>query len=355
MLEGLYAAAAGMEAQQTQLDAISNDVANSDTPGYQATEVGFHDLLSRQRQRSAQPGDGRLRRGRDDDRLQPGAGSRSCRPATRSTSAIGGERLPRGQAAQRNDRTDPQRHAPGRLHRAADDDPRDAGPAADHDPEGHRTLRRSRSPPTAPSAPVRRSSARSRSSPCPRRPAAAEAGDGVFSATSASGRGQRERHDTSAGRARAVERRHQHRDVAMMADRAELRLASKAIEYESQMAQIASTLKTDELLSLTDPLVCLQRLQPGCRRSARPIIPASVRNGNAAAKQAYTEATRVRAGARQAAGPAADGDRHQGSSDSSSDGSSDGSSDSGLTPQRRSGDATTGMLGSDPARACSPV
>lgn len=45
MLEGLYSAAAGMEAQQTQLDSISNDVANSDTPGYQATEVGFSDLL----------------------------------------------------------------------------------------------------------------------------------------------------------------------------------------------------------------------------------------------------------------------------------------------------------------------
>lgn len=45
MLEGLYAAAAGMEAQQTQLDAVSNDIANSDTPGYQGTVVGFHDLL----------------------------------------------------------------------------------------------------------------------------------------------------------------------------------------------------------------------------------------------------------------------------------------------------------------------
>lgn len=45
MLEGLYSAAAGMEAQQVQLDAISNDVANADTPGYQSTEVGFHDLL----------------------------------------------------------------------------------------------------------------------------------------------------------------------------------------------------------------------------------------------------------------------------------------------------------------------
>jgi flagellar basal-body rod protein FlgG len=34
-----------MEAQQTQLDAISNDLANLDTPGYQSSEVGFQDLL----------------------------------------------------------------------------------------------------------------------------------------------------------------------------------------------------------------------------------------------------------------------------------------------------------------------
>jgi flagellar basal-body rod protein FlgG len=45
MLEGLYAAASGMEAQQTQFNAISNDMANVDTPGYQSTIVGFHDLL----------------------------------------------------------------------------------------------------------------------------------------------------------------------------------------------------------------------------------------------------------------------------------------------------------------------
>ena len=45
MLEGLFSAAAGMEAQQTQLDAISNNVANVDTPGYQAEQLGFHDLL----------------------------------------------------------------------------------------------------------------------------------------------------------------------------------------------------------------------------------------------------------------------------------------------------------------------
>jgi flagellar basal-body rod protein FlgG len=45
MLQGLYAAASGMEAQQTQFDAISNDLANLNTPGYQATRVGFQDLL----------------------------------------------------------------------------------------------------------------------------------------------------------------------------------------------------------------------------------------------------------------------------------------------------------------------
>jgi flagellar basal-body rod protein FlgG len=45
VFEGLYSAASGMEAQQQQFDAISNDVANLDTPGYQSTIVGFHDLL----------------------------------------------------------------------------------------------------------------------------------------------------------------------------------------------------------------------------------------------------------------------------------------------------------------------
>lgn len=46
MLQGLYAAASGMEAQQTQLDAISNDLSNLNTSGYQSTEVGFENLLS---------------------------------------------------------------------------------------------------------------------------------------------------------------------------------------------------------------------------------------------------------------------------------------------------------------------
>jgi flagellar basal-body rod protein FlgG len=45
MLEGLYAAAAGMNAQQEQLNAISNDLANADTPGYKSERVAFRDLL----------------------------------------------------------------------------------------------------------------------------------------------------------------------------------------------------------------------------------------------------------------------------------------------------------------------
>ncbi|HYB22446.1 MAG TPA: flagellar hook-basal body protein [Solirubrobacteraceae bacterium] len=45
MLEGLYAAAAGMSAQQEQLNAVSNDLANVSTSGYKAERVAFNDLL----------------------------------------------------------------------------------------------------------------------------------------------------------------------------------------------------------------------------------------------------------------------------------------------------------------------
>ncbi|HEV2998801.1 MAG TPA: flagellar hook-basal body protein [Solirubrobacteraceae bacterium] len=45
MLEGLYSAAAGMSAQQEQLDAIGNDLANESTTGYKSERFGFRDLL----------------------------------------------------------------------------------------------------------------------------------------------------------------------------------------------------------------------------------------------------------------------------------------------------------------------
>jgi flagellar basal-body rod protein FlgG len=45
MLEGLRTAAAGMQAQQKKLDAVSNDLANANTNGYKRLRVGFSDLL----------------------------------------------------------------------------------------------------------------------------------------------------------------------------------------------------------------------------------------------------------------------------------------------------------------------
>ena len=45
MLEGLYTAAAGMAAQQQRMDALSNDVANTNTAGYKRVRVGFRDLV----------------------------------------------------------------------------------------------------------------------------------------------------------------------------------------------------------------------------------------------------------------------------------------------------------------------
>jgi flagellar basal-body rod protein FlgG len=48
MLDGMYSAAAGMEAQQQQLDAIGSDLANVSTTGYKAQRTGFRDLLYNQ-------------------------------------------------------------------------------------------------------------------------------------------------------------------------------------------------------------------------------------------------------------------------------------------------------------------
>ena len=45
MLEGLYTAAAGMAAQERRLDAVSNDIANTNTAGYKRVRTGFRDLV----------------------------------------------------------------------------------------------------------------------------------------------------------------------------------------------------------------------------------------------------------------------------------------------------------------------
>jgi flagellar basal-body rod protein FlgG len=45
MLEGLRTAAAGMAAQQQQLDAVANDLSTANTTGYKSVRLGFEDLL----------------------------------------------------------------------------------------------------------------------------------------------------------------------------------------------------------------------------------------------------------------------------------------------------------------------
>jgi flagellar basal-body rod protein FlgG len=45
MLNGLYAAAAGMIAQQTRMDSLANDIANVNTTGYKSQRLGFRDLI----------------------------------------------------------------------------------------------------------------------------------------------------------------------------------------------------------------------------------------------------------------------------------------------------------------------
>jgi flagellar basal-body rod protein FlgG len=45
VLEGLYTAAAGMAAQEQRLDALSNDIANVNTAGYKKVRLGFRDLV----------------------------------------------------------------------------------------------------------------------------------------------------------------------------------------------------------------------------------------------------------------------------------------------------------------------
>lgn len=56
MLDGLYAAVAGMEAQQQRLDALAGDIANVSTTGYKRLRVGFRDLLYQEASRGGAAG-----------------------------------------------------------------------------------------------------------------------------------------------------------------------------------------------------------------------------------------------------------------------------------------------------------
>ena len=56
MLEGLYSAAAGMAAQQQRMDALAGDLANVNTHGYKRQRVGFRDLFYQPAGRGSSPG-----------------------------------------------------------------------------------------------------------------------------------------------------------------------------------------------------------------------------------------------------------------------------------------------------------
>ncbi len=106
MLEGLYSAAAGMSAQQEQLDAIGNDLANVSTTGYQSERVAFSDLLYNAVDDGRHRHEHRRRRKRAGDRPQPNAGTdpgnrRPARPGDRR------RRLLPGQARRRHSRRSP--------------------------------------------------------------------------------------------------------------------------------------------------------------------------------------------------------------------------------------------------------
>jgi len=48
MIDSLYIGATGMAAQQTNVDTISNNLANANTPTYKKSRVVFEDLLMQQ-------------------------------------------------------------------------------------------------------------------------------------------------------------------------------------------------------------------------------------------------------------------------------------------------------------------
>jgi flagellar basal-body rod protein FlgG len=58
VLEGLYTAAAGLAAQERRLDALSNDIANVNTAGYKKVRIGFRDLVYQEKPGGVSTGSG---------------------------------------------------------------------------------------------------------------------------------------------------------------------------------------------------------------------------------------------------------------------------------------------------------
>lgn len=74
MFDALYIGATGMQAQQTSLEAIANNVANINTTGFKRAKVGFTDLMAQEAARVAQPNVDPVQQGISSSHARLGAG-----------------------------------------------------------------------------------------------------------------------------------------------------------------------------------------------------------------------------------------------------------------------------------------
>ena len=157
MMRSLWISKTGLEAQQTQLDVISNNLANVTTNGFKRSRAVFEDLhvpepapgrraaaASRRSCRPACRSALGMRAGRDRAHLHPGQPAADRQPARRRDQRPG---LLPGADARRHDRLHARRLVPGQTRRASSSPPRLHGAARHHDPG--RPRRASRSAATA--------------------------------------------------------------------------------------------------------------------------------------------------------------------------------------------------------------
>ena len=276
MLEGMYSAAAGMAAQQARLDALSNDVANASTVGYQRERVAFRDLVySAERPgRPAGRHGGRGRRGHHD------------RPRRRRR-RLPEHRAPRSTSPSRATATC--RCAARRHHRADAQRPARSTPAASLLADGlplqppvqipagvdeQKIVDRRRRPCRRPG---RARSARSTSSPCAPPTACRPIGDNLFVANNASGAATRAGTGVVAapGRAGDLRRRHGRRDG----------------RHDDRPARLLAGVQGDQHARTRWPRSPTgSRSERRCRPSTESLLPADVRTASSTVRQQYQAA-----------------------------------------------------------------
>ena len=137
MPDGIYAAAAGMAAQQTRIDFLSNDIANVNTTGYQVA-AGRLPATSSTRPSRACPSAPARRSSSLGPTRRPGLDPADRRPAL---ARAPGPRLLPGQARRRLGRAHARRQLRPRRERRHRHLDRRAARPADPGPEGHAALR----------------------------------------------------------------------------------------------------------------------------------------------------------------------------------------------------------------------